>query len=110
MTELRHRMIADMKLHGLAPGTPKVYVNAVSRLAGYFHRSSDQLSKQDLREYLTYLVETKKVPSSTLRAEIFGVKFLFDNPHSPSVITLLHPTSPRAHLGAEQKLQVEPQL
>jgi site-specific recombinase XerD len=78
MTELRHRMIADMKLHGLAPGTQKVYVNAVSRLAGHFHRSPDQLSEQELRDYFTYLVETKKVPSSTLRTEIFGVKFLFD--------------------------------
>ena len=78
MTELRHRMIADMQLHGLAPGTQKVYVNAVSRLAGHFHRSPDQLSEQELREYFTYLVETKKVPSSTLRTEIFGVKFLFD--------------------------------
>jgi integrase/recombinase XerD len=78
MTELRNRMLADMKLHGLAPGTQKVYVNAVSRLAGYFHRSPDQLSEQELRDYFTYLVETKKVPSSTLRTEIFGVKFLFD--------------------------------
>jgi hypothetical protein len=67
-----------MKLHGLALGTQKVYVNAVSRLAGYFHRSPDQLLEQDLRDYFTYLVETKKVPSSTLRTEIFGVKFLFD--------------------------------
>ena len=50
MTELRHRMIADMKLHGLAPGTQKVYVNAVSRLAGHFHRSPDQLSEQELRD------------------------------------------------------------
>jgi integrase/recombinase XerD len=78
MTELRRRMIADMKLHGLAPGTQKVYVNAVSRLAGHFQRSPDQLSEQELRDYFTYLVETKKVPSSTLRTEIFGVKFLFD--------------------------------
>ena len=37
MTELRNRMIADMKLHGLAPGTQKVYVNAVSRLAMLFN-------------------------------------------------------------------------
>jgi hypothetical protein len=70
MTELRNRMIADMKLHGLAPGTQKVYVNAVSRLAGYFHRSPDQLSEQEPHEYFTYLVETKKVPSSTFRTDL----------------------------------------
>jgi integrase/recombinase XerD len=78
MTELRNRMIADMKLHGLAPGTQKVYVKAVQRLAGHYHRAPDQLSEQELREYFTYLVDEKRVPSSTLRTEIFGVKFLFD--------------------------------
>ena len=78
MTKLRRRMIDDMKLHGLAPGTQKVYVRAVGRLAGHYRRSPDQLSEQELRDYFTYLVEQKRVSSSTLRTEIFGVKFLFD--------------------------------
>jgi len=78
MTALRQRMIADMKLHGLAPGTQNVYVKAVQRIATHFHRSPDQLSEQDLRDYFTYLVESKRITSSTLRTEIFGVKFLFD--------------------------------
>jgi integrase/recombinase XerD len=78
MTELRCRMMADMKLHGLAPGTQKVYLRSVECLARYFHRSPDRLSEQELRDYFTYLVEQKRVPSSTLRTEIFGVKFLFD--------------------------------
>jgi hypothetical protein len=43
-----------MKLHGLAPGTQKVHVNAVSRPAGHFHRSPDQLSEPGLRDYFTY--------------------------------------------------------
>ena len=29
MTELRQRMIRDMELHGLAPGTQQTYVEAV---------------------------------------------------------------------------------
>lgn len=78
MTELRRRMMADMKLHGLAPGTQKVYVKAVQHLAGHYRRSPDQISEQELRDYFTYLVEEKKVASSTLRTEIYGVKFLFD--------------------------------
>jgi integrase/recombinase XerD len=77
MTELRQRMIQDMKLHGLAPGTQQVYVKAVQRIAAHFRISPDQLSEQQLRDYFTYLVEQKHVASSTLRTEIFGVKFLF---------------------------------
>ena len=78
MTKLRRRTMADMELHGSAPGTQKVCVKAVQRLAGHYRRSPDQLSEQQLRGYFTYLVEEKKVPSSTLRTEIFGLKFLFD--------------------------------
>ena len=78
MTDLRDRMTADMKLHGLAPGTQKVYLNAVERLARHYHRSPDRLTEQDLRDYFTYLVEEKEVASSTLRIQIFGVKLLFD--------------------------------
>ena len=50
MTELRRRMMADMKLDGLAPGTQKVYVKAVQRLAGH--------SLQLLREYSAYRPRT----------------------------------------------------
>ena len=78
MTELRRRMVEDMKLHGLAPATQKVYLKVVERLAAHFRRSHGQLSEQDLRDYFTHLVEEKKLASSTLRTEIFGAKILFD--------------------------------
>ena len=78
MTELRRRMIEDMKLHGLAPATQKVYLKVVERLAAHFRRSPGQLSEQDMRDYFTHLVEEKKLASGTLRTEIFGAKFLFD--------------------------------
>lgn len=78
MTELRRRMMEDMKLHGLAPTTQKVYLKAVERLAVHFGCSPDELSEQDLRDYFTHLVEEKKIASGTLRTEIFGTKFLFD--------------------------------
>ena len=67
-----------MKLHGLAPGTKQVCLKSVECLARHFHRSPDQLSEQDLRDYFTNLAEKKRVGSSTLRTAIFGVKFLFD--------------------------------
>jgi site-specific recombinase XerD len=71
-------MIEDMKLHGLAPSTQRIYLNAAERIAKYFNRSPDQLSEQDLRDYFTHLVEHRKIASATLRTQIFGVKFLFE--------------------------------
>ena len=78
MTALKQRMMADMKLHGLAPGTQRVYLKAVHRLAAHYMLAPDRLSEQQLRDYFTYLVSEKHLSSATLRTEIFGVKFLFD--------------------------------
>ena len=77
MTELRRRFLDDMTLHGLAPTTHKVYLNAVQQLATHYHRSPDELSEQDLRDYFTYLVKKKRIAASTLHTQIFAVKFLY---------------------------------
>ena len=78
MTELRRRFIDDMTLHGLAPTTQNVYVNAVRQLAGRYGRSPDQLSEQELRDYFTYLIKEKRLASSTLRIQVFAIKFFYD--------------------------------
>jgi len=77
MTDLRRRFVDDMTLHGLAPTTQNVYVNAVRQLAARYRRSPDQLSEQELRDYFTYLIKEKRLASSTLRTQIFGIKFLY---------------------------------
>jgi integrase/recombinase XerD len=77
MTELRRRFIDDMTLHGLAPATQNVYVNAVRQLAGCYRRSPDQLSEQELRDYFTYLIKQKRLASSTLRTQVFAIKFFY---------------------------------
>jgi len=76
-TELRTRFIDDMTLHGLAPTTQNVYVNAVGQLARRYGRSPDQLSEQELRDYFTYLIKEKRLASSTLRTQVFGIKFFY---------------------------------
>jgi len=77
MTELRRRFVDDMTLHGLAPTTRDVYVNAVQQLAAHYHRSPDQLGEQELRDYFTYLINKKRLAASTLHTYIFAIKFLF---------------------------------
>ncbi len=44
MTELRRRMIQDMKLRKLKPNTQQAYVDAVKDLAQHYGRSPDLLS------------------------------------------------------------------
>ena len=78
MTELRQRFLDDMILHGLAPTTQTVYVNAVRQLAAHYGRSPDELSEQQLRDYFTYLIKQRKIASSTLRTQIFAIKFFYE--------------------------------
>jgi len=78
MTELRKRMIEDMQLQGLSARTQDHYVYAVRDLAGYFHRSPDQLKDEDLREYFLHLTNKGKVSRSTVTIRLCGIKFFYE--------------------------------
>ena len=75
MTPLRHRMIEDMCLRGLAEATQKAYVNAIRNLAGHFRRSPDQLTDAELRRFFISLKRRRS--KSTVRVHLFAVKFLY---------------------------------
>ena len=77
MTELRHRMIQDMQLRGLAPGTQRVYIEGVKSLARHYGRSPDQLTEEQIRQFFLYLTETRHLARSTLRVYLYAIKFLF---------------------------------
>ncbi len=78
MTPLRQRMVDDMKLRDLAPTTREAYVRAVASLAKYYGRSPDLLKEEDLRQYFLYLIDERKLSSSTVRQHLCGVKLLFE--------------------------------
>ena len=75
MTELRQRMIEDMRLRGLTEGTRQVYLQAVKHLAAHYGRSPDLLTEDEVRDFLLYLTETRKLAKSTVRIHLFAIKF-----------------------------------
>ncbi len=77
MTELRQRMIEDMRLRGLAESTQQVYVEAVKHLATHYSRSPDQLTEDEVRDFILHLTETRKLAKSTVRVHLFAIKFLY---------------------------------
>jgi integrase/recombinase XerD len=52
MSELRQRMIDQMTLRGFSPRTHESYLEAVTGLARYYKQSPDQLSAEQVRQYL----------------------------------------------------------
>jgi integrase/recombinase XerD len=77
MKDLKDRMTEDMKLRGLAPGTQRGYLDAVTALTEHYHRPPDQLSQEQIRAYLLYLIETRKFAKSTFKIHLAALKFLY---------------------------------
>jgi site-specific recombinase XerD len=77
MTLLRQRMIEDMQLRGLAASTQENYVRAVRQLAEYWGKPPDQISEQEIREYLLFLKTVKQLSPSTCTVILCGIKFFY---------------------------------
>ena len=77
MSELRERMIADMRSQGLSASTQDVYLHGVKGLAAYYRRSPDRLDEKDVRRYLLYLRDERGVARGTYTPHQGGIRFLF---------------------------------
>ena len=76
MTALRQRMIEDMQLRSLSPKTQESYLRAVRQLAEHYGRSPDQITEEEVRQYILYLKNVKKLSNSTCRVALGGIRFL----------------------------------
>jgi integrase/recombinase XerD len=77
MTPLRQRMIEDMQLRNLAPTTQRQYIHYVAGLAKYFQISPEQLDLEDLRQYMLYLVNDRKLAPESINTFVTASKFLY---------------------------------
>jgi len=77
MSTLREQMSADLQLKGLTPKTQKIYLREVSNYAKYFGKSPEQLGEKELKEYLLYLLNERKLAKGTYRFYYQGLKFLY---------------------------------
>lgn len=77
MTALRQRMIEDMKLRRLAPGTQTAYLRSVRGLAQHYNKPPDQISDEELRQYVVYLIEDRQLAPNSWAAVLSGIKFLY---------------------------------
>ena len=76
MTPLRCRMIEDMTLAGLAPGSQDIYIRSVRRLAAHYRRSPDELSEEEVRSYLIGL-QGRGIARGTFKADHYGIRFFY---------------------------------
>ena len=57
---LREQFVRRMVLQGLSAKTQKAYLHAVVELVRYHRRSPDELSNDEIQEFLLCLIQTRK--------------------------------------------------
>ena len=77
MTPLRQKMIDVMLVRGMSPRTHRSYLNAVTDLAKYYHRSPDQISGEELQAYFLYMVKERQLSPATCRLSLNAFRFLY---------------------------------
>ncbi len=77
MTALRRKMLEDLRLRGMAESTQACYVRAVAQFARYYGKAPDQISDEELRQYILYLQNVKQVAPSTQTIAVCALRFFY---------------------------------
>lgn len=74
---LRERMSQDLQLRGMAKRTHDGYLREVRKLAAYYDTPPDQLTEQQVGEYLLYLINDCNFAPGSLGVAYSGIKFFY---------------------------------
>ncbi len=77
MDALKEQMTRDLQLRGITPRIQKKYLREVTNLANYFGKSPEELGEEEVKEYLSYMLEERKLSRGTYRTYVAGIKFLY---------------------------------
>jgi integrase/recombinase XerD len=78
MTTLRYQFTRELVLRGMSPRTQYSYVGVIHGLAKHYHQPPDQLSDEQLKEYLYYLAQERKLSASSLNVAVSGMRAFYD--------------------------------
>jgi Site-specific recombinase XerD len=76
-TPLRERFRADLELHKFAPRTIERYIDAAITFVAYFNRPPQFISDDEIRAYLRYQSETRRLKSGSMWIIHGMLKYLY---------------------------------
>ena len=111
MGALRDRMIRELQLRRFAPLTHKNYLGVIRRLAKHYGIAPDQLSAEQVQDYLVYLIAERRMEWNTINVAASALKFFYRQVVKRPDVALAIP--PRRHarhlpevLSAEELLRL----
>lgn len=78
MGRLKDQMEMDMRLTGFSPKTISCYLACMKNFTIHFRRSPDEMGQDEIRGYLSYLMEEKKASQSVISQSYSALKFFFE--------------------------------
>ena len=70
-------MTRDMTLRGLSPTTQAAYLRRVTGLAKYYNRPPEELTGEQVRDYLHHLINERRLASSTVGVTCAALRFFY---------------------------------
>jgi site-specific recombinase XerD len=77
MTPLRQKLIDDLAVRGLSENTQLSYVQSVKGLACHYRRSPDQLTPQQVQDYLLHLLKKRGLSPISCNTVRYGLRFFY---------------------------------
>jgi hypothetical protein len=92
MTTLRQNFIRELVIRGTSPRTQESYTAAVYGLAKHYHQPPDQISDDQIKDYMFYLASERKLAASTLNLTVCALRSFYQlvlqRPLEPLKLTL----------------------
>ena len=77
MTQLRQRMLEELRRRNFADTTIRSYLHGVEHFSRYFHRPPDQLGPEHVRQYQAMLFSKLKFSPNTVTLRLAALRFFY---------------------------------
>jgi integrase/recombinase XerD len=77
MGTLRDQMLEDLRLRNYSPGTCEQYVRCARDFVAYHRRPPAQMGELEIRQFLMYLVDDKRIGPAGRKMYVAALRFLY---------------------------------
>ena len=77
MTTLRQQFIRELVIRGTSPRTQESYIGVVYGLAKHYHQPPDQITDEQLKDYMFYLAQERKLAPASLNVAICALRSFY---------------------------------